>query len=155
MVVPSVATIDSVTNALKIALSARKHCRTVAGDPASKAFGTPLAVVALQNLNLQPTRGKVMATLGTIISWAVFGLIVGLIARFLYPGRQPMSLLMTMLLGVAGSLLGGFISWGVGFHPEDGPFRGAGWIMSIAGSILVVWIGLFAASKSSPGKRST
>ena len=96
-----------------------------------------------------------MATLGTIISWAVFGLIVGLIARFLYPGRQPMGLLMTMLLGIAGSLLGGFISWGVGFHPEDGPFRGAGWIMSIVGSILVVWIGLFAASKSSPGKRIT
>ena len=96
-----------------------------------------------------------MATLGTIISWAVFGLIVGLIARFLYPGRQPMSLLMTMVLGIAGSLLGGFISWGIGFHPEDGPFRGAGWIMSIVGSILVVWIGLFAVSKSARGKRIT
>jgi uncharacterized membrane protein YeaQ/YmgE (transglycosylase-associated protein family) len=96
-----------------------------------------------------------MATLGTIISWAVFGLIVGLIARFLYPGRQPMGLLMTMLLGIAGSLLGGFISWGVGFHPEDGPFRGAGWIMSIVGSVLVVWLGLFAASKGSSGKRIT
>ena len=98
---------------------------------------------------------KVIATLATIISWALFGLIVGLIARFLYPGRQPMSLLMTMLLGIAGSLLGGFISWGVGFHPEDGPFRGAGWFMSIVGAILVVWIGLFAASKSTPGKRIT
>ena len=94
-----------------------------------------------------------MATLGTIISWAVFGLVIGLVARFLYPGRQPMSLLMTMLLGIAGSLLGGFISWGVGFHPEEGPFRGAGWIMSIVGAILVVWIGLFAASKGAPGKR--
>jgi uncharacterized membrane protein YeaQ/YmgE (transglycosylase-associated protein family) len=94
-----------------------------------------------------------MATLGTIISWAVFGLIVGLIARFLYPGPQPMSLLMTMLLGIVGSLLGGFISWGVGFHPEDGAFRGAGWIMSIVGSILVVWIGLFSVSKLAPGKR--
>lgn len=91
-----------------------------------------------------------MAMLGTIISWAVFGLIVGLIARFLYPGRQPLGLLGTMLLGIVGSLLGGFISWGVGFHPEEGPLRGAGWIMSIVGALIVVWIGLFAASKSSP-----
>jgi uncharacterized membrane protein YeaQ/YmgE (transglycosylase-associated protein family) len=94
-----------------------------------------------------------MAALGTIISWAVFGSVIGLIARFLYPGRQPMSLLVTMLLGIAGSLLGGLISWGVGFHPEEGPFRGAGWIMSIVGAILVVWIGLLAASKGAPGKR--
>jgi uncharacterized membrane protein YeaQ/YmgE (transglycosylase-associated protein family) len=96
-----------------------------------------------------------METLGTIISWAVFGLVVGLIARFLFPGRQPMGLLGTMVLGIAGSLLGGLISWGIGFHPEEGPFRGAGWILSIVGAILVVWVGLFAVSKGSSGKRLT
>ena len=94
-----------------------------------------------------------METVGTIISWAVFGLIVGLIARFLYPGRQPMGFLATMVLGIVGSLIGGFISWGIGFRPEEGPFRGAGWIMSIVGALIVVWIGLFAAAKSSPGTR--
>ena len=89
-----------------------------------------------------------MELIGTIISWAVFGLVIGAIARFLYPGRQPMSLLITMVLGVVGSFLGGFMSWMVGFRPEEGAFRGAGWIMSIVGALIVVWIGLYAASQS-------
>jgi uncharacterized membrane protein YeaQ/YmgE (transglycosylase-associated protein family) len=99
---------------------------------------------------LQSTqKGLYMETLGTIIAWAFFGLIVGLIARFLYPGRQPMGFLATMLLGVAGSLVGGFISWTFGFRPEEGAFRGAGLIMSIIGALIVVWTGLFLGSRSS------
>jgi uncharacterized membrane protein YeaQ/YmgE (transglycosylase-associated protein family) len=89
-----------------------------------------------------------MATLSTIIVWAVFGLVIGLIARMLYPGRQPMGLFATMLLGIAGSLVGGFISWAFGFRPEDGAFHGAGWIMSIVGALIVVWISLYASSRS-------
>jgi uncharacterized membrane protein YeaQ/YmgE (transglycosylase-associated protein family) len=89
-----------------------------------------------------------METISTIIAWAVFGLIVGAIARFLYPGRQPMGILMTMVLGIVGSLLGGFVSWMFGFDPQDGPFQGAGWIMSIIGALIVVWTGLFMASRS-------
>ena len=89
-----------------------------------------------------------MNTLGSIISWAVFGLVIGLIARMLYPGRQPMGFVMTMILGIIGSMLGGFISWGMGFRPEDGAFRGAGWIMSIIGALIVVWTSLFLASRS-------
>lgn len=96
-----------------------------------------------------------MELIGSLISWAVFGLVVGAIARFLYPGRQPMSLLMTMVLGIVGSFLGGFISWMFGFHPEQGAFRDAGWIMSIIGAILVVWIGLYASSRGgAPGGRT-
>ena len=89
-----------------------------------------------------------METISTIIAWAVFGLIVGAIARFLYPGRQPMGILMTMVLGIVGSLLGGFVSWMFGFDPQEGPFQGAGWIMSIIGALIVVWSGLFMASRS-------
>ena len=44
-----------------------------------------------------------------IIGWAIFGLIVGLIARLLMPGRDPMGLIMTSILGIAGSLLGGLL----------------------------------------------
>ena len=88
-----------------------------------------------------------MGTLGTILSWAVFGLVVGLIARFLYPGRQPMSLLATMVLGIVGSFLGGLISYLLGNSPEAGPFRGAGWILSIIGAIFVVWIALYIQSR--------
>lgn len=96
-----------------------------------------------------------MEMIGTLLSWAVFGLIIGAVARFLYPGRQPMSLLMTMLLGVVGSMVGGFISWMFGFDPQDGPLQGSGIIMSIVGAILVVWIGLYAASRSAAGGTTT
>ena len=88
-----------------------------------------------------------METLGTIISWAVFGLVIGLVARLLYPGRQPMGFFATMILGVVGSLLGGFISYLFGFRPEEGAFRDGGWIMSVIGAMIVVWIGLFLGSQ--------
>jgi uncharacterized membrane protein YeaQ/YmgE (transglycosylase-associated protein family) len=88
----------------------------------------------------------------SILMWAVFGLVVGALARLLYPGRQPMSLLMTMVLGVVGSLLGGLVSWFFGYDPELGPFRGAGWIMSILGALIVVWLALYATGSRS-GRR--
>jgi uncharacterized membrane protein YeaQ/YmgE (transglycosylase-associated protein family) len=86
--------------------------------------------------------------ISSIISWAVFGLVIGVIARFLYPGRQPMSLIATMLLGIAGSLVGGLISWAFGFRPEEGAFRGAGWIMSIIGALIVVWGALYFRARN-------
>ena len=48
-------------------------------------------------------------SIGSILSWMVCGLVVGICARFLVPGRQYMSLLMTALLGIGGALLGGFL----------------------------------------------
>jgi uncharacterized membrane protein YeaQ/YmgE (transglycosylase-associated protein family) len=96
-----------------------------------------------------------MGLIGSLLSWALFGLIVGAIARFLYPGRQPMSILMTMVLGVVGSFVGGFISYLFGYDPQDGALQGAGWIMSIIGAIIVVWIGLYAASQGAAGGRPT
>jgi uncharacterized membrane protein YeaQ/YmgE (transglycosylase-associated protein family) len=86
--------------------------------------------------------------IATLITWAVFGLIIGAIARLLYPGRQPMGLAMTMVLGIIGSFLGGFISWMFGFDPAEGPFQGAGWIMSILGALIVVWGALYMGSRS-------
>jgi uncharacterized membrane protein YeaQ/YmgE (transglycosylase-associated protein family) len=80
-----------------------------------------------------------MGTLGAIISWIVFGLIIGLISRALYPGQQKMSLPATIALGIVGSLVGGLIAWAFGYRPEDGAFAGAGWILSIVGGLIVVW----------------
>ena len=77
--------------------------------------------------------------IGSIISWIVFGLVVGFIARAIYPGRQKMSLPSTIALGIAGSVVGGLIAWGLGYRPEDGAFAGAGWIMSIIGALIVVF----------------
>ena len=80
-----------------------------------------------------------MSTVFHIIGWLIFGLIVGAIARFLVPGKQPMSWLMTCLLGIVGSFVGGGISWLIWGNPE-GTFNPAGWIMSIVGAIVVVLI---------------
>lgn len=79
----------------------------------------------------------------TILSWIVFGLLVGLLARALYPGRQSMSIPNTIALGIAGSLVGGLIAWALGHRPEDGPWAGAGWILSIIGALIVVWATLY------------
>jgi len=78
-----------------------------------------------------------MATVYLVISWIVFGGIVGAIARFLVPGQQSMSILMTILLGIAGSFVGGAISWLI-FGTPTGNINPAGWIMSIVGAIIVV-----------------
>lgn len=85
-----------------------------------------------------------------ILAWIVFGLVVGLIARLLYPGRQAMGMLTTMALGIVGSLLGGFIAWALGYAPiDEGAFRGSGWIMSILGALIVVWTSLMLSNRSS------
>ena len=71
-----------------------------------------------------------------IIGWALFGLVIGAIARMLYPGPNPMGMLLTMVLGIAGSLLGGFIGSALMGQEYDA----AGWIMSVIGAVIVVWI---------------
>lgn len=73
----------------------------------------------------------------SIISWLVFGLVVGAIARLLLPGRQGMSWLMTAVLGIVGSFAGGAISWLL-FGTPDGTVNPAGWIMSVVGAIIVL-----------------
>lgn len=80
-----------------------------------------------------------MGWLFSIIAWICFGGIVGAIARFLVPGRQPMSMLMTILLGVAGSFVGGLIGRLI-WAPADGGISPAGWILSIIGAVIVVLV---------------
>jgi uncharacterized membrane protein YeaQ/YmgE (transglycosylase-associated protein family) len=71
-----------------------------------------------------------------ILAWIVFGLIVGIIAKLLMPGRDPGGLVITIVLGVVGSLLGGFIGQALGFY---GPgTRGAGLVMSIVGAVILL-----------------
>jgi uncharacterized membrane protein YeaQ/YmgE (transglycosylase-associated protein family) len=80
-------------------------------------------------------------TVGTLFSWMVCGLIVGLVARLLMPGRQNMSLLLTMVLGIVGAVVGGFLYSLVQGVPRE-PFAGNawhGWIVAILGSMLVLW----------------
>ena len=70
-----------------------------------------------------------------IFSWILFGLVVGVIAKLLMPGRDPGGFIVTILLGIAGALVGGFVGRAMGFYGES---QGAGWIMSILGAIALL-----------------
>jgi uncharacterized membrane protein YeaQ/YmgE (transglycosylase-associated protein family) len=70
-----------------------------------------------------------------IIGWIVFGLIVGAIAKLVMPGRDPGGWIVTILLGIAGALLGGFLGRAVGW---DGPNDAAGFLMSLLGAIVLL-----------------
>jgi uncharacterized membrane protein YeaQ/YmgE (transglycosylase-associated protein family) len=92
--------------------------------------GRPSALSAAANAKESPML--------RLIWMLIVGLVVGALARFFYPGAQAIGLFMTALLGVAGSLVGGLIAQllrggGRGFHP-------AGLILSVLGSILVLYV---------------
>jgi uncharacterized membrane protein YeaQ/YmgE (transglycosylase-associated protein family) len=70
-----------------------------------------------------------------IITWILFGLVVGVIAKLLMPGRDPGGFIITILLGVAGALIGGFIGRAMGFI---GPSEGASWLLSILGAVILL-----------------
>jgi uncharacterized membrane protein YeaQ/YmgE (transglycosylase-associated protein family) len=72
-----------------------------------------------------------------VIGWIIFGLIVGVIAKLLMPGRDPGGIIVTMALGIAGALLGGFIGRALGWYQENEP---AGFLMSLVGAVLLLWI---------------
>ena len=73
------------------------------------------------------------------IAFLVFGLVVGLVARALMPGRQKLGVILTSLLGMAGSLLGGFLGIML-FGGRPGEPIAAGWIGSIIGALLLLGI---------------
>lgn len=72
-----------------------------------------------------------------IIAWIVFGFVIGLIARALVPGRQGMGFLMTTLLGIAGSIVGGLVASALFGGPSTG-FHTSGIIGSLIGAILLL-----------------
>jgi uncharacterized membrane protein YeaQ/YmgE (transglycosylase-associated protein family) len=75
------------------------------------------------------------ATMLSILGWIVFGLIIGAIAKLLMPGRDPGGIIVTILLGIAGALLGGFLGRAMGFY---GPGEAAGFVMSLIGAVILL-----------------
>ena len=73
----------------------------------------------------------------TIIGWIIFGAIVGLVARLLHPGKDPSGFVATCLIGIAGSLLGGFLGRLLGLYGEG---EAAGFIMSVIGAIVLLGV---------------
>jgi uncharacterized membrane protein YeaQ/YmgE (transglycosylase-associated protein family) len=82
-----------------------------------------------------------------ILLFLVFGLVVGLLARAIMPGTQSMGLVMTALLGVVGSFVGGFLVSLI-THNNVGDMNTAGIIGSIVGALLVLFlVGKFGGSR--------
>lgn len=73
----------------------------------------------------------------SILGWILFGLIVGALAKLVMPGRDPGGIIVTMLLGIAGALLGGFMGQALGFYQRG---EEAGWVMATLGAILLLAI---------------
>lgn len=72
-----------------------------------------------------------------ILGWILFGLVVGIVAKFLMPGRDPGGIIITIVLGIVGALVGGFIGQALNLYQPGEP---AGFVGATLGAILVLWI---------------
>ena len=72
-----------------------------------------------------------------VLGWIIFGVIVGVVAKLLMPGRDPGGFIVTMLLGIAGALVGGFLGRALGWY---GPNDSAGFVMSLLGAVVLLVI---------------
>ena len=75
--------------------------------------------------------------LWTIIVAIIVGAIIGALARLVLPGRQSISMVVTIILGILGSVVATWVGQAVGFYP---PGSGAGFIASVIGAIVLLWI---------------
>jgi len=82
------------------------------------------------------------------IWWLIIGLIAGALARLIMPGRDPMGVLATIILGIVGSIIGGLVG-GLIWRRKNG-FHPGGLILSLLGAILVLWIWRMIRSRSAP-----
>lgn len=82
-----------------------------------------------------------------ILGWIVFGLVVGAVAKLLMPGRDPGGIIVTMLLGIVGAVVGGWLGRAMGLY---GPADPAGFVMSLVGAVA-----LLAIYRMTVGRRRT
>jgi uncharacterized membrane protein YeaQ/YmgE (transglycosylase-associated protein family) len=82
----------------------------------------------------------------SFIWWLIIGLVAGALARLIMPGRDPMGIIATMILGIVGSIIGGLVAsfiWrtNTGFHP-------GGFILALLGAIFALWIWRMVRSRT-------
>ena len=71
----------------------------------------------------------------TILMWIVFGFLVGVVAKIVMPGRDPGGFIVTILLGIAGAVLGGFLGRALGLYREG---DAVSFIMAVLGALLLL-----------------
>jgi uncharacterized membrane protein YeaQ/YmgE (transglycosylase-associated protein family) len=81
-----------------------------------------------------------------VLGWIVFGVIVGAVAKLLMPGRDPGGIVITMLLGVVGAVVGGFLGRAIGLYGPNDP---VGFLMSVLGAVVVLLLYRMAAGRRS------
>lgn len=74
-----------------------------------------------------------------ILSWIIFGLIAGIIAKWIMPGKENVGIIVTIILGIVGAVLGGYISTFFGFGKVDG-FNFGSFVVAVIGAIVVLYI---------------
>ena len=71
----------------------------------------------------------------SVLIWIIFGAVVGVVAKLLMPGRDPGGFFMTIILGIAGALLGGFLGRALGLYREGDP---VGFVMALVGAMILL-----------------
>ena len=79
-----------------------------------------------------------------ILGWILFGLVVGALAKFVMPGRDPGGIIVTILLGIVGALVGGFLGRALGLYDAGEP---AGFVGAFVGAIIVLFVYRMAARR--------
>lgn len=73
----------------------------------------------------------------TLLWAAIVGLVIGALAKLIMPGKDPGGIIVTILIGIAGSVVANFLGSALGFY---GPGEAAGFIMSLLGALLLLWV---------------
>ena len=71
----------------------------------------------------------------SILGWIIFGLIVGALAKLVMPGRDPGGIMVTIVLGIVGAVLGGWLGRAIGWY---GPNEAAGFVMALIGALILL-----------------
>jgi uncharacterized membrane protein YeaQ/YmgE (transglycosylase-associated protein family) len=80
-----------------------------------------------------------------IIGWIVFGLVVGIVAKFLMPGRDPGGFVITAILGIMGAVVGGFVGRFIGLYKEGDP---VGFVIAVIGAIILLAVYRFTIGRT-------
>lgn len=75
--------------------------------------------------------------MGGFLGWIVLGAVAGILGKLIMPGKDPGGFVVTILLGIAGALLAGFLGKLAGFYQEG---EGAGWIAATLGAVILLFI---------------
>lgn len=83
-----------------------------------------------------------------VLGWIVFGLVVGVVAKFLMPGRDPGGFVVTAILGIVGAVIGGFIGRTLGWYGTGDP---VGFVMALVGALILLIV--YRALTGRPARR--